>query len=345
MGKVVTIFGPGKAGITEYEDAPLKPNEVRLQTLYSGISAGTELTHYRGSNVYLKKQWKESSRLFLTNQGAPSKTYPIYGTGYEECGKVVELGAAVTKVKEGSLVYGTWQHRTHHIVTEEYASGRILPDNLEPILGVFSQMTAIAYNGILDSAIRLGETVAIFGLGVPGQICAQMAKRSGARVIGVDLIDMRLNMAKENGWIDIAINGKNGDTAVKIKELTGQKGADSAIEVSGSYTALQEAIRAVAYSAKVIALGFYQGAGQSLFLGEEFHHNRVNVICSQISGVAPELSNRWSVERMVRRGIEMQAEGILSLKPLITHVIPFSQLAHGYEMLDRQADEVMQVGY
>jgi threonine dehydrogenase-like Zn-dependent dehydrogenase len=343
MGKVVTFFGQGNVGITEYPDAPLQPNEVRLQTLFSGISAGTELTHYRGSNVFLHKLWKETNRLFLRNQGTTSKTYPIFGSGYEECGKVVEVGAAVTKVKEGNIVYGTWQHRTHHIVTEEYAAGRILPDNLEPVQGIFSQMTAIAYNGILDAAIRLGETVAIFGLGVPGQICAQMAKRSGARVIGVDLMDWRLKFAQDHGWIDIAIKGSEGDVAEKIKELTGNKGTDTAIEVSGSYAALHEAIRAVAYSAKVIALGFYQGAGQSLFLGEEFHHNRVNVICSQISGVAPELSYRWSVERMVRRGIEMQSEGVLNLKPLITHVLPFSQIAAGYELLNSQPEEVMQI--
>ena len=343
MGKVVTFFEPGKVGITEYADAPLKPNEVRLQTLYSGISAGTELTHYRGSNVYLHKLWKENNRLFLSNQNSTSKTYPIYGSGYEECGKVVETGPAVTKVKEGSLVYGTWQHRTHHIVTEEYAAARILPDNLEPLLGIFSQMTAIAYNGILDAGLHLGETVAIFGLGVPGQICAQMAKRSGARVIGVDLIDMRLQLAKEQGWIDIALKGSDGDIAEKIKELTSNKGADTAIEVSGSYAALHQAVRAVAYSAKVIALGFYQGAGQSLFLGEEFHHNRVNVVCSQISGVAPELSYRWNVERMVHRGIDLQSEGILNLKPLITHVYPFTQLASAYELVSNQPDEVLQM--
>jgi threonine dehydrogenase-like Zn-dependent dehydrogenase len=99
----------------------------------------------------------------------------------------------------------------------------------------------------------------------------------------------------------------------------------------------------VAYSAKVIALGFYQGAGQALCLGEEFHHNRINIVCSQISGIAPELSNRWSVERMVHRGIALQSEGVLQLKPLISHVIPFSEIAQGYELLDRHPDEVMQI--
>jgi len=343
MGKVVTFFEPRKVGITDYEDALLKPNEVRLQTLYSGISAGTELTHYRGINVYLHKLWRDTDRLFLTGEGSTSKTYPIFGSGYEECGNVVELGSAVTKVKPGDIVYGTWQHRTHHIVSEDYAASRLLPGSLDPILGIFSQMTAIAYNGILDAAVRLGENVAIFGLGVPGQICAQMVKRSGARVIGVDMIDMRLAMGKGQGWVDIPIDARQGYVAEKIKEITNHKGVDVAIEVSGSYSALHEAIRTVAYSGKVVALGFYQGGGEPLFLGEEFHHNRINVVCSQISGVSPELSYRWNVDRMVRRGIELQAEGALNLKPLISHTFPLSQVADAYQLLDEHPDQVMQV--
>jgi threonine dehydrogenase-like Zn-dependent dehydrogenase len=343
MGKVVTFFGPKKVGVTDYEDAIVKPNEVRLQTLYSGISAGTELTHYRGSNVYLHKLWKDTDRLFLTGEGSTSKTYPIYGSGYEECGKVIELGSAVSRVKPGDIVYGTWQHRTHHIVSEDYAASRLLPGSLDPVLGIFSQMTAIAYNGILDAAVRLGETVAIFGLGVLGQICAQMMKRSGARVIGVDRLDMRLAMSKDQGWVDTAVDGRQGLVSEKIKEITNHKGVDVAIEVSGSYAALHEAIRSVAYSGKVVALGFYQGGGQTLFLGEEFHHNRINVVCSQISGVSPELSYRWNVDRMVRRGIEMQAEGILNLKPLISHTFSLEQVADAYQMLDEHSDQAMQV--
>ena len=343
MGKVVTFFGPKEVGITEYEDAILKPKEVRLQTLYSGISAGTELTHYRGSNVYLHKFWKESDRLFLTEDGSTSKSYPIFGSGYEECGKVIELGSDVSRVKLGDIVYGSWQHRTHHIVSEDYAASRLLPGSLDPVLGIFSQMTAIAYNGILDAAVRLGETVVVFGLGVPGQICAQMLKRSGARVIGVDLIDMRLAMSKDQGWVDITVDGRQGHVAEKIKEITNHKGVDVAIEVSGSYAALHEAIRTVAYSGKVVVQGFYQGGGQPLFLGEEFHHNRINVVCSQISGVSPELSYRWNVDRMVGRGLELQAEGVLKLKPLISHTFPLVQVADAYKLLDEHSDQVMQV--
>ncbi|MGD0006047.1 MAG: hypothetical protein ABSE06_17675, partial [Anaerolineaceae bacterium] len=67
MGKNVMIAALKEIGYKDYEDKPLTANEVRIQTLYSGISAGTELTSYRGSNVYLHKRWDAQTRLFLTD--------------------------------------------------------------------------------------------------------------------------------------------------------------------------------------------------------------------------------------------------------------------------------------
>ena len=139
------------------------------------------------------------------------------------------------------------------------------------------------------------------------------------------------------------MDGRQGQISEQIKEITNHKGVDVAFEVSGSYAALHEAIRSVVYSGKIISQGFYQGGGQSLILGEEFHHNRINVICSQISGVSPELSNRWNIERMVRRGIELQAEGVLNFRPLITHQFPLEQVAEAYQLLDEHSDQVLQV--
>jgi 2-desacetyl-2-hydroxyethyl bacteriochlorophyllide A dehydrogenase len=342
MGKVIIFKQPREIGFDVYEDQPLKANEVRLQTLYSGISAGTELTAYRGSNPYLSKRWDEKVRLFSADEKT-SLQYPISGWGYEECGRVVETGEKVEGVKPGDIVYGTWGHRTHHILSGEIASRRLLPANLDPILGIFSQMGAISLNGVLDAAIRIGETVAIFGLGPPGQIAAQLAKRSGARVIGVDLFDLRLDTARELGAVDIALPAGAGNIAEQIKALSGGRGADVAIEASGAYPALQEAIRSVAYSAKVIALGFFQGGGESLFLGEEFHHNRVNVVCSQIFGVSPELTYRWDRERLVQTAMQLQSEAVLNLKPIITQVYPFSEAAEAFRLCDYESEKTIQV--
>ncbi len=161
MGRVVTFEGPREVGIRDYEDPPLGPREVRLQTLYSGISAGTELTAYRGSNPYLAKRWEPERRLFV--QGETSLEYPVEGWGYEEVGQVAEVGAGVTKVETGEVVYGTWGHRSTKVVDEDWAAARILPAGVDPVVGVFSRIGAIALNAVLDANVHVGEFVAVFG--------------------------------------------------------------------------------------------------------------------------------------------------------------------------------------
>ncbi len=115
-----------------------------------------------------------------------------------------------------------------------------------------------------------------------------------------------------------------------------------AIEVSGVPAALAEAIRTVAYSARVVALGFFQGEARGLHLGEEFHHNRVQLVCSQISGVAPGASYRWSKPRLWQTAVRLQHEGVLDLLPLITAEVPFRQAPALFERLDRGDPDTLQ---
>ncbi len=162
-------------------------------------------------------------------------------------------------------------------------------------------------------------------------------------MIGVDLIPARLAKAVELGAVHVPLDARTGRIAEQIKALTENRGADVCIEASGAYPALHEAVRAAVYSGKVVALGFFQGPGLGLDLGEEFHHNRINLVCSQISGVGPELSYRWNRERLVRTGIRLQAEGVLQLKPLITHVVPWQDAAEAYRILDQEPEAALQV--
>lgn len=339
MGKTFVLNAPREGGYHTYEDLLLKPDELRLRTLYSGISAGTELTLYRGTNPYLTKRWDDERRLFIPGADT-SLTYPIMNLGYEEVGEVVEVGTDVTDIPVGARVFGTWGHRTHHIADIEYVRPRLMPPDLDPICGIFSHLGAIALNGIHDSAVRLGETMAIFGMGALGQIVLMMAKQSGAKVIAIDLHDSRLEMAKARG-ADVTLNAGRDSVAETIKALTNGMGADVCIEVTGSTLALHEAIRSAAYSARVVAMGFFQGEANGLVLGDEFHHNRINLICSQISGVAPELSYRWNKLRLWQTAIRLQAEGVLDLRSLITHRAPFEHAQMLFEQIDQNPQDVL----
>jgi len=342
MGKVLVFTQPGTVVFESYADPSLEPKEVRLRTLYSGISAGTELTAYRGSNPYLHKQWDPARKLFIPSE-QPTLTYPVIGWGYEEVGEVVEVGDEVQDVSIGDIIFGTWGHRTHHIVDQEYARDRVQARSLAAIFGIFSQIGAIAMNGVHDARIRIGETAAVFGMGTLGQIVGQLARRSGAWVIGVDRFDKRLETALQSGAADILLNAGEPDVAERIRDLTENRGADLAIEVTGAAPALNQAVRSVAYSARVIAMGFFQGEAAGLFLGEEFHHNRVNIVASQISGTDPDLSYRWNRLRLARTFMRLQAEGVVNLEPIISHVIPFENAHEAFRLLDQEPEHALQV--
>ncbi len=340
MGKALVVAGPRQLAYLDHEDPVLKPDEVRIQTLYSGISAGTEMTQYRATSPYMNKRWDETTRLYAESE-TPSWTYPVPNIGYEEVGKVVEVGSAVTDIPLGTLIYGPWWHRTHYVGSAEWARQRFLPQGADPLIGIFSHIGAVGLNGVHDGRVRIGETVAVFGMGTPGQIVAQAARASGCRVIAVDMLDARLEMAQRLGS-HVALNPKRVKAAEEIKRLTDNRGADVVFEVSGSSVALNEAIRAAAYSGRVVTMGAYQGEACGLYLGEEFHHNRANLVCSQISGVDPELKYRWDKLRLQQAAVRLQAEGLLNLTPLITHRAPFDRATELFELIDRSPGEVVQ---
>ncbi len=246
----------------------LGPEEVFIRSLYSGVSAGTELSQYRGTSPFMTRRWDMEARLF--REGEASWTYPVRNLGYEEVGIVERVGAGVTLIKPGDHVFGTWNHCTAHVMREADAAPRLLPEGADPQIGIFSHIGAVALNGVHDARIRLGDLVVVFGLGVPGQIVAQAARASGATVIGVDPVLSRRELALSLGAHRV-LDPSQGSIADIVKSETGGRGADICIEVSGATPALSEAIRTVAYSSRVVAMGFFQGEARGLHLGDEFH--------------------------------------------------------------------------
>ncbi len=351
MGRVVRFAAPRKVTVVEEHEPELAPSQVRIATLFSGISAGTEMSYYRGTNPYLGKRWDPDQRLFrqaggdgaaASEQAPASLSYPVDGKGYEEVGVIAEVGAEAGGVAPGDIVWGKWGHRSSAVKPAEYARQRRLPAGTPPIVGVFAQIGAIALNVVLDADIHVGETVAVFGLGVLGQIVAQLARLNGGEVIAVDPHGDRLQTARSLG-VSHTVDARDGLVGERVRELTGGRGADVALEVTGSYRALHEAVRSVCYSARVVAAGFFQGEATALALGEEFHHNRIDLKCSQISGVSPQLSYRWNEERLQRTVMGLAASGRLELERLVTSVLSVERAAEAFDLLDRSPERGLQV--
>lgn len=339
MDRALILTGIRQLEFETLPDRALMPGEVRIKTLLSGVSAGTELSQYRATSPFMSRQWDTARRVF--RDGEPSWTYPVRNLGYEEVGEIVEIGAEVAGLKIGDRVFGTWGHRSGHIMNETEIGGRLMPDGADPRLGIFSHIGAVALNGVHDARIRIGDLIVVFGLGVPGQIVVQAARASGATVIAVDPVPFRRQMAERMGATQ-TLDPNAGSVADAIKDLNGGLGADICIEVSGFPPALAEAMRTVAYAGRVVAMGFFQGETLGLQLGDEFHHNRIELISSQISGVAPEASHRWSKPRLWKSAVRLQHEGRLDLLPLITETVPFEEAPALFARLDKGDPNILQ---
>jgi threonine dehydrogenase-like Zn-dependent dehydrogenase len=173
-------------------------------------------------------------------------------------------------------------------------------------------------------------------------LVTQLARLNGATVVGVDGIRRRLELSTTLG-ADRVVDFNEESPAEIVKALTDGRGADVSIEISGSASALHEAVRSTAYNSRVVTSGFFQGDAGSLFLGEEFHHNRIEIVCSQISGVSRALDHRWDEGRLQQAFMKLVAHRRVELKPMISHVVPAREVAEAFRLLDEHPEDTVQV--
>jgi threonine dehydrogenase-like Zn-dependent dehydrogenase len=346
MPRVVQFTAPYQVDVVDEPTVPLSPGTARVATSVSGISAGTELTAYRGTNPYLVSTWDPGSRLFHHDadadhaEGGPA--YPLRGWGYSEVGTVAELaepGAGGLQV--GDRVWGIWGHRSEAVLPVERLRGHRLPAGLDPVVGSFVRVGAIALNAVLAADAGPGDVCVVMGQGVIGLLATAFARQSGARVVAVEGIAARAALALELGAHEV--HPPAPGLADVLRESTSGRGADVAIELSGSYAALQEATRLVGADGRVVASGFYQGPATPLRLGEEFHHNRVEVVASQIGSVPVRKRGRWDVDRLQETVVARLAEGRPDVGSLVSHRYLVEDAAEAYRMLDADPSVATQV--
>jgi 2-desacetyl-2-hydroxyethyl bacteriochlorophyllide A dehydrogenase len=308
------------------ELADTGPDEVRVRAALSAISHGTEMLVYRGE---VDTDLALDLPTLAGGYGFPLKY------GYASVGRAVALGSNVRGLREGDLVFALHPHQDEYVVSESLVHR--LPDRTLPEQGVFLANLETAINIVLDAKPRLGEVVAVFGHGVVGLLVTQLLRRSGARVVAIEPSALRRSFAEHCG-AEAAIAPGDG---VLLRTLTGGRGADIAIEASGSPAALQEAIDCVAPEGTVVVCSWYGEKPVPLDLGGRFHRGRVRVVSSQVGRIDPALAPRWDRERRLAVAIDMLGE--LVLAELITHRFAFARAADAYALLDSQDSETLQV--
>jgi NADPH:quinone reductase-like Zn-dependent oxidoreductase len=324
-GRTVRILETGEVDCHTYPVARLAPGHVRVRTVTSAISPGTEMTYVGAgaTNPYLHKRWDPELRLFVP--GRRSVDYPIV-FGYRAAGKVVE--SATTAVPLDTGVYGKWRHTEFVALAADVAGEQRIPDALSFDDAVdLAQMAPIGMNAIAYAGDELrGTPTVVFGAGPVGLIVAQLAVASGASTVHVvDQLVSRLEIAA-SCHLDTLLSAKGVDVARELKLRLGADGVAVVFECTGSTRALQDAIRTVRQRGRVVAVGFYQGEAAGLFLGDEFHHNGVEIRSAQIGNIHPA----WSMATLRSRIIEHAVAGRLTLGGLPRVTFPVEKAADAF---------------
>jgi 2-desacetyl-2-hydroxyethyl bacteriochlorophyllide A dehydrogenase len=329
MPEAVWFGGPQQVEIRQEPVAPVGPDDVRVRSLVSGVSAGSELLVYRGD---APSDLRPDLPTVSGDFGFPIKF------AYASVGRVIEVGSRVARLAVDDLVFVHHPHQTEYVVPAD--APILLPEGLPPDVGVFAANLETAVTVVLDAHPRLGEAVLVAGQGVVGLLITMLLRRVGATPIVTADLHERRRAASASAGADHVL-GVDVDLVDAVLELTGRRGVDVAVEASGNPAALQACIDATAFAGTVVVASWYGTRDVSLNLGGHFHRGRTRIISSQVSTLDPALAPRWDRARRSSLVSELLQE--LPLDQLITHRFPLNQAAAAYELLDRGAGECLQV--
>ncbi len=315
----VVFAAPRTVRVEEATLPELGDGEVLIATLYSGISAGTELLAYRGE-VDAATPLDETLGTL-----AGTFSYP-FRYGYSCVGRVVRSRG---RVREGQLVFAFHPHQAHLVLP---AADVIPVDGVSPRIATLFPLVETALQASLDAGCQPHETVAVMGLGVIGTLTAALLVRSGADVVAADPRPWRRVAAQAFG-VD-AIHPD--DLAAIVQHRTEGAGAPLVVDATGDPEALAGGLQLLAFEGTALVLSWYGNKPVSLPLGEAFHRRRLVVRSSQVSTIPAALRSRWTVAR--RRAVTRRLLEELPMAALATHDFALEEAAAAFEALDRGVD-------
>ena len=338
MAHTLTLTAPRQLEFTEVDhERALEPGEVRLRSLISAISHGTELNLYRGTSPFGSRTFDRELRAFVGTDGDPRPSYPI-AMGYEMVSEVVEVGPGVEQLQPGARVHTGTPHQDATIVRlddlEEAYPLTVLPPGGDVRRALFVSLTAVALQAVHDAQIKLGDVVVVSGLGAIGLLTVQLARLSGAdTVIALDPSSDRRTLAGEYGAVTLDPLASDAPGA-DVKRRNDKRGADVAIETSGVAAGLHNAIASVGIGGRVVSVGYYQGDATGLRLGEEWHHNRPTMLSSMGVWGCPHRDHpAWQRKRMADTSVKLLFSGALDTTAMLSRIAPFASAPAEYERL------------
>jgi threonine dehydrogenase-like Zn-dependent dehydrogenase len=339
MPKKLMCIGKEQLRWQEYEDQQLGPGQVRVRAEFAAAKHGTEMSFYKGYGVE-RGSFDREYQLFRKGQQERSP-YPA-AVGNMLVGPIEELGRGVTRLSVGDRVC-VFSGFAETRVANEGACWK-LSEGMSWKSAVCLDPAEFAFAAVRDGQVRIGDAVAVFGLGAIGLLVVQLARLAGASlVIGIDPLVDRRKIAQDLG-VDLTLDPRAVDAGLEIKKATDRRGADVVIEYSGSVHAMQQALRGVAYGGNVVMGAYPPPYPASLDLGAEAHLNIPNIIFSRACSQPDRDHPRWTEPRIFETCWRWLCDGRLTGDRIVQPVVAFEQLLQEYPKIASEPDRYIKLG-
>ncbi len=353
-----------KTGIVSAVEVPhpqCQPNSVLVQTYFSLISAGTErtsVTNSQGSLLQRAKKQPAAVRQVIdmvkkdglkqTIDKIQSKLDSYKSLGYSLSGVVVESRCEEFKIGDRVACAGAGFANHSEFVSIPKNLVCRLPESVSFENAAYTTLASIALQGVRQADVRLGETVAVVGLGLLGQITVQLLKGSGCKVIGLDIDETLFPIATNNGC-DIVLPS-TPESLATIQSFTRGYGTDAVIITAGtsSNQPIELAIKMARKKSAVVVVGAVSmDIPRSPFYEKEIE---LRISCSYGPGRYDPMYEeegidypvgyvRWTENRNMEAILDLVHSGSLNLHSLTSHTFELNDIQKAYSLVTGESKD------
>jgi 3-hydroxyethyl bacteriochlorophyllide a dehydrogenase len=314
----IVIIEPGTVRLETLDVPQPGPDEVVTRTLYSGISVGTERQYISGA---------------YGGMGLDVAAHYPFVTGYQRTAVIEQVGSEVTALKVGDRVIAgrarladpRYKGAGSHIGVSVCAASDVyrLAEVVDPEAAALWVMAGVGLHGARLTNVQAGETVAVIGLGMIGQMAAQAARARGARVIASDVDPRRVGLGRSSA--DDVFTGTPDDFARYVLKRY-PDGVETVVDTGSKVAVWDTCMRMAKREGKINLQGYYPGS----FAIDSYdaHVRRVTAFFpsgyDDPAGISQALG-----------------DGVFDIAPLITHRFAASEAEAAYRLVIERPWEIV----
>ncbi|HLL76376.1 MAG TPA: bi-domain-containing oxidoreductase [Pyrinomonadaceae bacterium] len=363
MKQILQNYRTGEVTVADVPPPAALPGRVLVRTAASLISAGTErMAVGLGKKSLLGKARErpdlvrqvvrkaQAEGLQNTLTAVRAKLEASNALGYSAAGVVVGVGEGVTGFAAGDRVACAGAGFASHAELLSVPTNLCVrvPDGVDVEAASFGTLGAIALQGVRLAEPTLGESVAVIGLGLLGQLTVQLLKANGCRVFGIDLDPARVELARRLGADDGAVSGGGAREAVvrwsrgrgaDAVLITAATASDEPVEFAGEVSRLKGRVVAVGLVGMNVPRKTYYERELTLRVSMSYGPGRYDPEYEERGHDYPFAYVRWTEGRNIEAFLDLVAAGGVDVRPLVTHRFAIEEGERAYRLIAGETGE------